>query len=115
MLGLTMTVAMLSLAGVPPLAGFMGKFYLFSAVLQGGFTGLAIIAAINSVISLYYYLNVIVVMYFSDKREFDWAPAQRIPMGPRVALTAAVVGIIYLGIFSSELLSLAREAMQRLA
>ncbi|GAW94181.1 NADH-quinone oxidoreductase subunit N [Calderihabitans maritimus] len=65
-LALGLTLCLLSLAGIPPLAGFFGKFYLFwGAIQQGGWLlVLVIIAAINSAISLYYYVNVIRVMYF---------------------------------------------------
>jgi NADH-quinone oxidoreductase subunit N len=65
-LAAAMALFMLSLTGVPPLAGFVGKFYVFSAALGGGLVWLVIIAAINSVISAYYYIGVIVAMYMQD-------------------------------------------------
>lgn len=61
-----MTIFLLSLVGVPPLAGFAGKFLLFGAALDGGFTWIAVAAIINSVISLAVYLRIIVPMYFDD-------------------------------------------------
>jgi NADH-quinone oxidoreductase subunit N len=68
-LAAAMTLFMLSLAGVPPLAGFVGKFYIFSAALDAGLVWLVIIAVLNSVISAYYYIGVIVAMYM---REGEW-------------------------------------------
>ena len=65
-LGLAMTVFMLSLAGIPPTAGFAGKFYVFSAAVNAGYVGLALIGVLNSLISAYYYLGVLVQMYMVD-------------------------------------------------
>ena len=65
-LAAAMTVFMLSLIGLPPTVGLVGKFYLFRAVLAGGFTGLAIIGVLTSLISAYYYLRVVVIMYMRD-------------------------------------------------
>jgi len=61
-----MTVFMLSLIGLPPTLGLVGKIYLFRAVIDGGFYGLAIIGVLTSVISAYYYLRVVVIMYMRD-------------------------------------------------
>jgi NADH-quinone oxidoreductase subunit N len=107
-LGLVMTVAVLSLAGIPPLAGFMGKLYLFSAAVNSGFVGLAIIAALNSVVSLYYYLRVLVTMYFASEQgehsgsgaAVDTASALTLEWAPRTALTLATLGTLLLGVFS---------------
>ncbi|MDQ2691275.1 MAG: NADH-quinone oxidoreductase subunit N [Chloroflexota bacterium] len=65
-LAAAMTVFMLSLIGLPPTIGLVGKIYLFRAVIAGGFTGLAIIGVLTSLISAYYYLRVVVVMYMRD-------------------------------------------------
>jgi len=61
-----MTVFMLSLIGLPPTLGLVGKFYLFRSVIAGGFTGLAIIGVVTSLVSAYYYLRVVVTMYMKD-------------------------------------------------
>ena len=61
-----MTIFMLSLIGLPPTLGLVGKIYLFRAVIDGGFYGLAIIGVLTSVISAYYYLHVVVIMYMRD-------------------------------------------------
>lgn len=68
-IGLVMTVFMFALTGIPPTAGFIGKFYLFAAVIKAGpqFYWLAIVGVLNSVVSLYYYLRVVKVMYFSGE------------------------------------------------
>jgi NADH-quinone oxidoreductase subunit N len=65
-LALTMTIFMLSLIGLPPTIGLVGKFYLFRAVIAGGFTWLAVIGVLTSLVSAYYYLRVVVVMYMRD-------------------------------------------------
>ena len=61
-----MTVFMLSLIGLPPTLGLVGKIYLFRAVIDGGFYGLAIIGVLTSLVSAYYYLRVVVTMYMRD-------------------------------------------------
>ena len=65
-LAAAMAIFMLSLIGLPPTIGLVGKFYLFSAVIAGGFTWLAVIGVLTSLISAYYYLRVVVTMYMKD-------------------------------------------------
>ena len=65
-LAAAMTIFMLSLIGLPPTLGLVGKIYLFRAVIDGGFYGLAIIGVLTSLISAYYYLRVVVIMYMRD-------------------------------------------------
>ena len=69
LVGFVMTVFMFSLTGLPPTAGFIGKFYLFAALIEGGtqFYWIAFIGVFNSVISLYYYMRVVKVMYFDGE------------------------------------------------
>jgi NADH-quinone oxidoreductase subunit N len=100
-----MTVSMLSFTGIPPTLGFIGKFYLFRSVIDGGFIWLAIIGVLTSLVSAYYYLRVVVYMYMQDGEP----QAQR---DNWVYLTAAVtgLGIIVLGIFSLPLLTWAYQA-----
>jgi NADH-quinone oxidoreductase subunit N len=74
-LAAVMSVAMLSFTGVPPTLGFVGKFYLFRTVIDGGYIGLALIGVLTSLVSAFYYLRVIVIMYMRDgepvvRREF---------------------------------------------
>jgi len=100
-----MTVSMLSFTGIPPTLGFIGKFYLFRSVIDGGFVWLAIIGVLTSLVSAYYYLRVVVNMYMLDGEP----QAQR---DNWVYVTAAVtgLGIIVLGIFSLPLLTWAYKA-----
>jgi NADH-quinone oxidoreductase subunit N len=103
-IALSMTIFLLSLAGMPPFAGFIAKFYIFSAAIQEGFTTLVIIAVLNSAISLYYYLKVVVFMYMKEPEgEF------RIAMTPMTLLVIliGVLGTINLGIFPGSIIALA--------
>lgn len=90
-LALAFTVLMLSLAGIPPTVGFFGKFYLFSAAVSQGFYWLAIWGVIGSVISVYYYLRPLVVMYMSDE---EGAAIQPKRFGTR--FTVLLTGILVL-------------------
>ncbi len=116
-IGICMSIAMLSLAGMPPFAGFVAKLYLFTAAIHEGYLGLVIIAALNSVVSLYYYLRVLVMMYFTEpattKTGFD-TPALPIAFGPRIAIGVAVIGTVYFGIFSQSFFETARLAIRSL-
>jgi NADH-quinone oxidoreductase subunit N len=76
-LGLSMAVFMLSLAGIPPTAGFAGKFYLFSAAVDAGWTSLAVIGVLNSLVSVYYYLGVLVAMYMAEGTRAIVPPSSR--------------------------------------
>jgi NADH-quinone oxidoreductase subunit N len=69
MLGAALTVFMLSLAGFPSTIGFIGKFYIFTAAIEAGYTYLAVIGAITAFISIYYYFRVIVHVYFKSANE----------------------------------------------
>lgn len=113
-LGLCMVIAMLSLAGMPPLAGFIGKFYLFASAIKAGYVSLAIIAAINSVVSLYYYLRVLVVMYFSEPTTDDIPPSFALSSLPQVAVYFATFSLIYLGLFSAKWFDFVAEAAKSL-
>lgn len=108
-LAIVMTIFMLSMAGIPPLAGFVGKFYVFSAAIESGFITLAIIGVINSVISVYYYLRVTVFMYMKEPgREF--APLSTSPYILLVVLLT-LWGTVQLGIFPSCVIDLAQKSI----
>jgi NADH-quinone oxidoreductase subunit N len=109
-LGIAMTISMLALAGMPPLVGFLGKLYLFMSAHQSGFTGLAIIAALNSVISMYYYLRVIVEMYFKEPEES--AEVIALPFGPVLAVTFSSVLVVVLGVYSQPLFLVVQSAFK---
>jgi NADH-quinone oxidoreductase subunit N len=110
-LAILMSVFLLSLIGIPPLAGFFGKLYVFSAAVQAGYVWLVVIAVLNSAVSVYYYLRVIVVMYMKEDEGL-----REVERAPSVAFTAAVCGIliILLGVFSGSLLDLARASVASL-
>jgi NADH-quinone oxidoreductase subunit N len=105
-LGLSMAVFMLSLAGMPPMAGFAGKFYLFSAAIDAGHVGLAVIGVLNSLISVYYYLGVLVAMYMTDGGQPIPAPPSR----PWVVTTilVSVAATLIIGILPATPMEVAR-------
>jgi NADH-quinone oxidoreductase subunit N len=109
LLAAAMAIFMLSLAGIPPLAGFMGKFYIFSAAVKAKFYWLAVIGVLNSALSVYYYLRVTVFMYFREaEREITgltFSPAAV------AGVIIAVAGVLYLGILPSTVLALARASI----
>ena len=97
-LAFVMTLALFSLAGIPPFAGFFSKFFIFMAAFQAGFHLLVFIALINTVISLYYYLLIVKAMYINPSD--DLAPAFRTDNHTRLALALCTLGIIGLGVLS---------------
>jgi NADH-quinone oxidoreductase subunit N len=111
-IGLAMSLFMLSLAGFPPLAGFTGKFYLFRAAVLSGQLTLAIIAVLNSLLSVIYYLRVIVALYMeeggSEGKSFRQTPYAYI------AIALAVAGTVYLGVLPAAGLDWSRVAFSSL-
>jgi NADH-quinone oxidoreductase subunit N len=104
-----MTVCLLSLGGLPPTAGFIGKWYIFSAAVSAGYYWLAIIGMLTSVVSVFFYIRVVVMMYMSERQGIP-APARITGMG-MAALTVAIVAIFYLGILPTPVLNLAAESI----
>ena len=103
LMALSMTVFLLSLGGLPPFAGFVAKFYIFNAAIEEGFVTLVIIAVLNSAISFYYYLKVVVFMYMKEaEREFQISLT---PMTLFVVILG-LIGTIELGIFPDTIISL---------
>jgi NADH-quinone oxidoreductase subunit N len=103
-LALSMTVFLLSLGGLPPFAGFIAKFYIFSAAIQEGLITLVIFAVLNSAISFYYYLKVIIFMYMKDQeKEFN------ISLTPLTLFVVfiGVIATINMGIFPGSIIALA--------
>ncbi|MFQ5950303.1 MAG: NADH-quinone oxidoreductase subunit N [Nitrospiria bacterium] len=91
----------LSLIGIPPTAGFVGKLYLFNAAIQGGFYWLAIIAVLNSAISLYYYFKVVMVMYMEEPQDampLSFSPALK------VALSVMAFVTLFLGLYPEPII-----------
>jgi NADH-quinone oxidoreductase subunit N len=106
-LALVMALFMLSLAGVPPLVGFLAKFYVFSAAVQANLTWLAIFGVVNSVVSAYYYLRVIVVMYMQEGKLADEVP-EPLCLALQVGVGVAALAIVVLGLWPAPILDLAR-------
>ena len=104
-----MAIAMLSFTGIPPTLGFVGKFYLFQTVIQGGFIWLALIGVLTSLISAFYYLRVIVYMYM-----YDGDPVIRKETWLYLTAFLGAIGIIVLGIFANPIFSWATQAVMQL-
>lgn len=108
-LGIAMCIFLFSLAGIPPAAGFIGKFYLFSGAIQAGYIWLAIIGVLNSAASVYYYLRVMVFMYFKDPVEdFAWV---KLTPAFIICLIIAVAGVLIPGVLPGVILELAQKAV----
>jgi NADH-quinone oxidoreductase subunit N len=104
-----MTIFLLSLGGFPPMAGFIAKWYVFSAAVKAGYTWLAIIGVLTSVVSVFFYLRIVVMMYMTQTD----SPA-RLPTVPRMAGLALVVSallIFYLGILPTRVLDWAAASI----
>jgi NADH-quinone oxidoreductase subunit N len=112
LLALVFTFSLLSLAGIPPLGGFIGKLYLFSAAMERGYLWLVIVAALNSVVSLYYYLLVLKRMYITE------APAGagrlRVSLPVKAVLLLTTVGTFWIGILPGSLMQVFSEVSRRL-
>jgi NADH-quinone oxidoreductase subunit N len=118
LLAATLTLAMMSLAGIPPLAGFFGKFLLLKAVVERGAANpmwywLVGVALFGVVVSLYYYFGVIRAIYWSKSAEEMTAIRVSWPM--KAAIAVCVLGMLYLGMFPNRAVSLADRAVAVLA
>lgn len=107
-LAAAMALFMLSFTGVPPLAGFVGKFYIFSAALDRGLVWLVIIAVLNSAMSAYYYIGVIVAMYMRDG-DVEVARLSARP-GLLISAVVAAAGVIIVGLFPQPYMGAASSA-----
>jgi NADH-quinone oxidoreductase subunit N len=109
-LTLALSLCLISLIGMPPAAGFMGKFFVFRGAVQSGLLWLVILAVINSVISAYYYLRVVKVMWFGDPSSEEKVPSSA---ALRVVVFLSCLGVLLLGIVPNYVMNLA-EAASRL-
>ncbi len=95
LLALALTLSLISLIGMPPAAGFMAKFYIFSGAVQQGLLWLVVIAVINSVISAYYYLRVVKVMWLGEPASEEKVPSSG---ALKLALSLSCLGVLLLGV-----------------
>ena len=109
LIALSMAIFLLSLAGIPPLAGFMGKFYILSAAIKAKYYWLAVIGVLNSVVAVYYYLRVIMTMYFREPagelRRPDFSPAYSI------VIIISLWALFHMGLFPRDFLLIARKSV----
>jgi NADH-quinone oxidoreductase subunit N len=102
-LAFSLSLFLLSLLGMPLTGGFMGKIFVFSSALKQGYTWLVVIGVLNTAISAYYYLRLIIVMFFRE-RTGTWE-LPRIPVSVAIALLLTILGVFYLGLFPGRVFS----------
>lgn len=103
-LAFSLSLFLLSLLGMPLTAGFMGKIMVFSEALRQGYAWLVVIGVLNTAVSAYYYLRLIIVMFFRE-RQTEWV-APRMPAGIALALVITIAGVFYLGMFPGRVINL---------
>lgn len=107
-----MLIFMVSLAGIPPTAGFIGKFYLFMAAVRAGLVWLAVVALLLAAVSAYYYLRVVMVMYMREPDASVTAPPRLAPSPAlTIVLASAVAGVLFFGLYPDPLVALASHAI----
>jgi len=106
-LAFSVMVFLFALAGIPPTAGFVSKFYLFYAVLKGGFLGLVIIAILNSALSLYYYARVVKYMYVLPPESSEKI---KLPIAYTIAILLALIGVLAIGLVPEPFVNWAASA-----
>lgn len=104
-----MTFFLLSLGGFPPTAGFIAKWYVFSAAIGSGYYGLAIIGVLSSVVSVFFYLRIVVMMYMTE-RDARPVPAQ-ISGVAMAGLVLSLIGVLYLGVLPSAVIDFAQTSI----
>ncbi len=102
-LAFSLSLFLLSLLGMPLTAGFMGKIMVFSAALRQGYVWLVVIGVLNTAVSAYYYLRLIIVMFFRE-RSTEWS-SPPVPASVAVALVITIAGVFYLGIFPGRVIN----------
>ena len=113
-LGAVMAIAMLSLAGFPPLSGFIGKFLLFGSAVEADLTWLAVVGAVGSVVSLGYYLRVIAVMWMSEPEPGTLRRTLALPGPVGLTTVTSAAAVIVLAIAASPVLDACRGAAEAL-
>jgi len=108
-LAMLMTFFLLSLGGFPPTAGFIAKWYVFSAAVGSGYYGLAIIGVLSSVISVFFYLRIVVMMFMTERDARPVPPA--IPAIAMAGLVIAMIGVLYLGVLPTRVIDFAQASI----
>lgn len=108
LLAALMLIFMFSLTGIPPTAGFIGKLYVFMSAINAGYTWLVIVAVVFSAISAYFYLRIVMLMYMREPK-VEVTLSTSGTMG--IALAVTTTGVLFIGVFPSYLLNLARSAI----
>jgi NADH-quinone oxidoreductase subunit N len=103
-----MTVFLLSLGGFPPTAGFIGKWYIFAAAVERGYYWLAIIGVLTSVVSVFFYLRIVVMMYMTEGGD---TPRPQVPGVAVAGLTLATLAVFYLGVLPTKVIDLALDSI----
>jgi NADH-quinone oxidoreductase subunit N len=111
LLALVLSLFLLSLVGIPPLAGFVGKFYVFGSAVRAGYIWLAVIAVLNSAVAAYYYLRVIVYMYMREPEPAAASATYTPSFAGVLALAISLVGIVLLGVAPAPFVDLAQVAV----
>jgi NADH-quinone oxidoreductase subunit N len=109
-LALLMTIFLLSLGGFPPLGGFIAKWYVFTAAISAGYTWLAIIGVLTSVVSVFFYLRIIVMMYMTASS--GQARFPRVPRAAGAAVIASAILVVYLGVLPTRVLDWAAASIR---
>ncbi|WP_303721590.1 NADH-quinone oxidoreductase subunit N [Malonomonas rubra] len=107
-LAIALSIFLFSLMGMPPTAGFAGKFYIFAGAVKAGYIWLAVLGVLNSAVSLYYYLKVMVSMYFKDAEEdFGWVSMNA---ATAISIVIAIVGVLVMGMVPGPFMEMAKLA-----
>jgi NADH-quinone oxidoreductase subunit N len=110
-LAAAMAVFLVSLTGIPPLAGFIGKFFIFAVAIEEQLYALAVVGVLTSVVSLFYYCKILKAMYFSDVEESELVPVETSP-GMRVGLVVMTFLTLALGLYPVPLIEIARNSVR---
>src|SRR5688572_610969 len=109
-LAFSLSLFLLSLLGMPLTAGFIGKVMVFGSAIDQGYYALVVIGVLNTAVSAYYYLRLIIVMFFGERTTAWQAP--RIPASVAVALALTVLGVLYLGVFPGRVINAFQTKVQ---
>jgi len=104
-----LTVFLLSLGGFPPTVGFVAKWYIFNAAVQANLISLAVLGVLSSVVSVFFYLRIVVQMYMAEERSVGHRP--KTPIVATAGMLLALVAVFYLGVLPGHLLSIAADSV----